>query len=185
MKKLLAASAIAMALSFAGTAAQAAPLTFSSNGVATFSNVITTGAGSTFSDNYTFSLPGNSSASGSLTTITLGQLLGLAINSVTLTNPTTNTVFNAVLNSSSTATGTNYSIPVTLLTGGSYKLNIAGSVSGLSGGFYAGGLNVAAVPEASTTAMMLGGLALVGFVALRRRRNEDSKSFAASQMTAA
>ncbi|MFX5555247.1 PEP-CTERM sorting domain-containing protein, partial [Acinetobacter baumannii] len=39
--------------------------------------------------------------------------------------------------------------------------------------------------EASTTAMMLGGLALVGFVALRRRRNEDSKSFAASQMTAA
>ena len=90
-----------------------------------------------------------------------------------------------MLNSSSTATGTNYSIPVTLLTGGSYKLNIAGSVSGLSGGFYAGGLNVAAVPEASTTAMMLGGLALVGFVALRRRRNEDSKSFAASQMTAA
>ncbi|MGC7974425.1 hypothetical protein ACP3WV_22780, partial [Salmonella enterica] len=90
---------IAMALSFAGTAAQAATLTFSSNGVATFNNVITTGAGSTFSDDYTFSLPGTSNASGSLTTITLGQLLGLAINSVTLTNTTYNTVFTAVLNS--------------------------------------------------------------------------------------
>ncbi|WP_457819002.1 hypothetical protein, partial [Staphylococcus aureus] len=80
---------------------------------------ITTGAGSTFSDDYTFSLPGTSNASGSLTTITLGQLLGLAINSVTLTNTTYNTVFTAVLNSSSSSTGTNYSIPTTTLTGGS------------------------------------------------------------------
>jgi hypothetical protein len=39
---------------------------------------------------------------------------------------------------------------------------------------YAGTLNISAVPEPATYAMMLGGLGLVGFVARRRKKKESS-----------
>jgi len=40
---------------------------------------------------------------------------------------------------------------------------------------YAGTLNVSAVPEPETWAMMLGGLGLMGFVARRRKKSEGQK----------
>ena len=39
---------------------------------------------------------------------------------------------------------------------------------------YAGTLNVSAIPEPETYAMMLGGLGLLGFMARRRKKTEDS-----------
>lgn len=41
---------------------------------------------------------------------------------------------------------------------------------------YAGTLNVSAVPEPETWAMMLGGLGLIGFMARRRKKADDSPS---------
>jgi len=55
-----------------------------------------------------------------------------------------------------------------VLNAGNYYLDISGIGGGTSG--YGGDLAVAAVPEASTWAMMLAGFAGVGFMAYRRRR---------------
>ncbi|MFN0163171.1 MAG: FxDxF family PEP-CTERM protein [Burkholderiales bacterium] len=56
------------------------------------------------------------------------------------------------------------------LSAGAYRLEISGLGGGLRGGSYAGTLTaVAAIPEASTWAMMSSGLALLGVVAWRRR----------------
>ncbi|MBL8376645.1 MAG: FxDxF family PEP-CTERM protein [Burkholderiales bacterium] len=56
------------------------------------------------------------------------------------------------------------------LSAGAYRLEISGVGGGVRGGSYAGTLTaVAAIPEASTWAMMSAGLALVGMVAWRRR----------------
>ena len=53
-------------------------------------------------------------------------------------------------------------------------------------GSYGGSLILtSSVPEASTTAMMLGGLAFVGMMALRRRRNEKNESALPTGMAAA
>lgn len=57
----------------------------------------------------------------------------------------------------------------TMLGAGSYKLDVAGSVSGSSGGTYSGGISVSPVPEPATWGMTLSGLAAVGFLARRRK----------------
>lgn len=56
-----------------------------------------------------------------------------------------------------------------VLGAGSYKLDIAGSVAGSSGGMYTGSLSVSPVPEPATWGMTLSGLAAVGFLARRRK----------------
>ncbi len=60
--------------------------------------------------------------------------------------------------------------PVALLAG-SYTLQIKGTVTGSGGGSYAGVLNISPVPEADSYAMLLAGLAVVGFMSRRRRIN--------------
>ena len=55
------------------------------------------------------------------------------------------------------------------LAAGSYTLQIRGLVNGTNGGSYAGVMNVAPVPEASTMALMLAGLGIVGAIVVRRR----------------
>lgn len=59
------------------------------------------------------------------------------------------------------------------LEAGTYAIEISGLVSGLSAGqsaSYAGNLQVAAVPEPETYALMLAGFAVVGTIARRRRQ---------------
>ena len=53
---------------------------------------------------------------------------------------------------------------------GPLTLTISGIVTA-AGGSYGGNLNVLAVPEPETYAMMLGGLGLLGFLARRRKKN--------------
>ena len=57
------------------------------------------------------------------------------------------------------------------LTAGTYTLQIKGTVTGSSGGSYAGVLNVAPVPEPASYAMLLSGLAIFGFAARKRNKS--------------
>jgi len=58
------------------------------------------------------------------------------------------------------------------LNAGSYLVTVAGDVTGTDGSTYVVNGTVAAVPEPSTYALMLGGLGLVGFMAARRRKTD-------------
>lgn len=58
-----------------------------------------------------------------------------------------------------------------IIDAGSYRLDIAGDVTGHNGSTYALEGNVSPVPEPSAIALMLGGVGLVGFMAARRRKN--------------
>lgn len=58
-----------------------------------------------------------------------------------------------------------------LAVGTGYKFIVSGYVTGTLGGSYGGVLAAAPVPEAKTYAMMLAGLALVGFMARRNARS--------------
>lgn len=57
------------------------------------------------------------------------------------------------------------------LAAGTYTLQIRGLVTGAFGGGYTGTLQVAAVPETDTYAMLIAGLGVMGFVA-RRKTNK-------------
>ena len=52
---------------------------------------------------------------------------------------------------------------------GDYQVNLFGNATGTKVGLYAVALNVTAVPEPETYALMLAGLGLVGFAARRRK----------------
>lgn len=54
------------------------------------------------------------------------------------------------------------------LAAGTYTLQIKGTVSGQGGGSYAGVLNIVAVPEADTYAMLIAGLGVMGAIARRK-----------------
>lgn len=56
-----------------------------------------------------------------------------------------------------------------LTTAGTYSFSVAGLSVGANGGAYTLALNVTAVPEPETYALMLAGLGLVGFAARRRK----------------
>jgi hypothetical protein len=64
------------------------------------------------------------------------------------------------------------------LTAGTYAIEVSGLVSGLVPGqsaSYAGNLQVAAIPEPETYALMLAGLAVVTGIARRRQRAENAR----------
>jgi PEP-CTERM motif len=56
------------------------------------------------------------------------------------------------------------------LAAGSYTLQVRGHVTGTNGGSYAGVMNVAPVPEASSVILMLAGFGVMGAFVARRRR---------------
>lgn len=136
----------------------------------------------TFYDTYTFTVPtaGFSSFTASLD---LGDLLAISNLSSRLylgTPVAAGTVFNgspsllkpwsaAQSNATDVAAGNGLlnMISVPSLAAGTYTLEVRGQVVGTSGGAYAGVLNVAAVPEPSSYALL--GLGL-GLMALRIRR---------------
>jgi hypothetical protein len=72
-------------------------------------------------------------------------------------------------NSSNVDLGSGASVAVNNLSAGSYYAVITGKTFGLAGGEYGGAVSISAVPEASTLAMMLAGLGMLGFVASRRK----------------
>jgi len=187
MKKLVGGLLLAASLVGVGATAHAADinatnaLTFNGS-TSDFGAAFGTGTtGKTFSESFTFNYSNPFSVSSAVISIALSSLSALDINSFTLsgngqTYAGTKTVIDSVqfftLNASNLASGM-------------YTLAVNGAVTGSVGGSFGGNISIAAVPEASTYAMMLGGLALVGFGALRRRRDGGNAALQAPSMMAA
>ena len=110
--------------------------------------------GGIFQDVYSFSIVNPGSLSGGIIS---GDILGLT---VTLQDATFAVVGSDASPGSFTFGG---------LAAGSYALNVLGYVPGPAGA-YDGGFLATTVPEPGTYAMLLAGLAAVGFVASRRRQ---------------
>ena len=126
--------------------------------------------GSSFSDVYTFDLSSLSQSVGTTVTInlTLGtlnfELSNMAIALTDSTGSTTYAMDNTLDASNALQVG------AFLNAGTGYRFVVTGDVTGNLGGGYGGVLQAAPVPEAKTYAMMLAGLALVGFMARRSTR---------------
>lgn len=119
-----------------------------------------------FEASYTFSYGGMFDLSGAVISIALKNVSGLNITSFTLSgNGQTYTG-----TGSSSGGVTIYTLNASSLAAGNYTLTVSGAVTGTTGGSFGGNLNISAVPEASSLAMMLAGLGLVAGFALRRQR---------------
>ncbi|WP_075258941.1 FxDxF family PEP-CTERM protein [Herbaspirillum camelliae] len=179
MKKLIGGVLLASALCSVGATASAAQI----NGTQalTFNNSSTTssyfgsefGAGTTgksFLENFTFSYSSPFTVSSAVISIALDGISRLNLNSLTLSgNGGTWTGVKTTVGSAQV-----FTLRTDGLSSGNYTLSVGGLVTGATGGSFGGNISIAAVPEASTVAMMLGGLALVGFAAYRRRRTEGN-----------
>lgn len=140
----------------------------------TFGNTFASASsGSTFYDDYLFSMP-DGSFNSIVSSINLNSILGLTNLQARLFAGTTTsgaalvegwgTTANFAPGLAATTVVLN---PTSLLAGGPYILQIRGTVTGTAGGSYSGALNVGPVPEPDSYAMLLGGL---GFIAYSVRR---------------
>ena len=142
------------------------PLTQSVNNpsrfTAFFGNVPDGLSGSSFTDVFTFTpeLGTNGRVSSGVINIALG-----ADNELT---PFTASLNGMMFTASATEAGV-YTLRNAWLTPGPLVLTISG-VIGADGGSYAGNINLLAVPEPETYGMMLGGLALLGYMTRRRKK---------------
>jgi len=113
-----------------------------------------------FTDTFTFTLPGITSANASIITIGAGvadiDFTSATLNSMPLVLTTDAGGFVELLYTPSSYAVTG---PLTLIVKGTSASNAS----------YSGTLNVTAVPEPETVALMLAGLGVMGFVARRRR----------------
>lgn len=144
-----------------------------------------------FYDQYMFSIQTNTVDS-ITSTINLGSLLGINNLQTRLYSGTVSTAGqpSGLLQAWSTAIplsgmgniGTMAVISPITLGAGNYVLEVRGDVVGTYGGIYAGLLNISPVPEIAEWAMLLTGLSLVGFVAVRRRREAEQNAEEASGM---
>lgn len=127
-----------------------------------------TGGPTSFNDTFTFSVAGSpGSADAQVSTILLNGSQNINFSSITLDG-------NAFVKTS--ADGTTSPIPETwallnpVLVGiGTHTINVMGNLIGPNGS-YSGTLNVQAVPEPATWAMMLLGFGAMGLAIRRRRR---------------
>ncbi|MDR6583988.1 PEP-CTERM sorting domain-containing protein [Herbaspirillum sp. BH-1] len=187
MKKLLSSFLIASAFVAMASSASAADLERTrelvwTDATSTFGARYGDGTtGQTFLENFTFNVGGaGASVSSALVSIALDGLSRVGISSFTLSG-NGQTYTGTQLSSGDLQT---FSLRTNGLTSGLYTLSVAGTVLGSAGGSFAGNISVAPVPEASTTAMMIGGLGLVGFAAYRRRRKagDDGAQMTSAQM---
>lgn len=153
---------IAAALAASGCASFAASLGAAdlSSGSTTFGNTPTAGS---FVDTLTFTLASTVNFGGSLTSIVNGDQ-NVDFSSIVVSGPTGSFAFAQLLPDPVEVWATPAGV---VLGAGSYTLTLTGSNS--SGiGSYGGNLAVSPVPEPQTLALMLAGVAVLGFVGKRR-----------------
>lgn len=117
----------------------------------------------TFLDRYDFSLNNTDFVSGSVSqlTLSLGAYNVLNIDGLAL---------NLFDGSNTLLVGVSGAGQITeLLASGNYHVNISGSTTGLAGGNYTFSAVAQPVPEPAGWTLLLAGLAMTGFVAMRRR----------------
>ncbi|NYE62145.1 hypothetical protein FHW58_003360 [Duganella sp. 1224] len=140
----------------------------------TFGNNFNTGLNKTFSDSYTFTVGGPAGAAASVSA-PWTRTQDVYIGSFGIYDASTNALviggINRVPGSDSPKTDDWWTLPAdATLQAGNYYLKVTGQVLSKSGGSYAGSLNVTAVPEAETYAMLLAGLGMIGFVGRRKAK---------------
>ncbi|MFM9913822.1 MAG: FxDxF family PEP-CTERM protein [Methylophilaceae bacterium] len=118
-----------------------------------------------FVDKINFNLSGlsNESFGAGALNFTLGGLPFLNINNLSM----------SLFDSNDTLQSSGLDFTVNSLTSGNYYLKVTGTATGFAGGLYAGGINtvnVTPVPEPDALSLMLSGLAMLGFMAYRRRQ---------------
>lgn len=190
MKKLIGSLLLAASFVAAGSSAYAADMERTrtlvwTDSTSTFNARYGDGTtGQTFLENFTFSVDSVSAVTSAVVSIALAGLSRVGIDSFTLTSSTGQSYASTSTYDAITDTQT-FNLIANRLSSGLYTLSVAGTVLGSGGGSFAGNISIAPVPEASTTAMMLGGLALVGFAATRRRRkNGDAPRLQGNMMVA-
>jgi len=132
-----------------------------------------------FYDAYIFQITG-ATANSISTTIDLGTMLQITDLQERLYNysgntaPTLGAPVGGAIDAWTSPIGTYGTVavlPTTVLSAGTYVLEIRGNVTGSSGGSYSGSLNVAPIPIPAALPMLLTGLGLLGGV-MRRRRHK-------------
>jgi hypothetical protein len=172
MRKLLSAVG-ALALVASATAANAAsvvtgpaPSTLTPPASALFGAVITgSNSGPTaINDTFTFNIMGGPALTDSqVSTILLNGSQNVNFSSITL-----DSIYSFVKTSVDDTPETWALMPSVVLGDGPHSINVMGTLIGPTGS-YGGTINVAAVPEPATWAMMLLGFGAMGFVMRRRR----------------
>lgn len=122
-----------------------------------------------FTDTFTFTAADTTG----LTDLSFFNFVYTVAQSVDFTSASINGVTVPVTNATAPGAVPHYSfggIPPTFLSGGSLVLTISGTALG-TGGSYSGIINLSAVPEPATYGMMMGGLAMLGFMARRRKQH--------------
>ena len=126
-----------------------------------------------FQDYFTFSLPANGGSGYSVANFTLlGSLYNTMLSTLSVFTNANGIMFDGddALVSVTTLPGSGqlaFALPSQ--PAGNYYLQVAGVANGTNGGIYTGAISVTAVPEPETYAMMLAGLAALGFLARRRQ----------------
>lgn len=144
-------------------------LTVGKNSVSFGNTFANAKAGDLFSDRFYFTLRGEGDLSINLTSTRASADTDLALTGFSLFDADSNTA----LNGKQLLTGSReyWKLTANDLAAGHYYLAVAGKTIGAGGSFAGNGvLEVSPVPEPGTGAMLLGGLAVLG-VAARRRRN--------------
>ena len=158
------------AVALSGVAIAASATTYAINGnlptvPGTYSNVANV-TGPSFTDTYSFLAPtGSTIASAAGVTLDLGGLINIDSLSISLFDASNTLVKAGSVGESSTL------LDVPLLSGAAYHFEVTGQVTGSSGGIYTFLASAAPVPEPETWALMLGGLAAIGFLVMRRKAN--------------
>ncbi|GIZ52524.1 FxDxF family PEP-CTERM protein [Noviherbaspirillum aridicola] len=174
MKQVVSKLAAGLVLAASALAAHAAPVydinrSYSldlSQNTASFADSFVGLTGKTFRDVFTFSIGAQSDLDAALTSIATLRKSDLNI-----------TGFSLFQNGTEIATGVPlmsgpldlWSLSAAGIVRGAYSLAVTGKITGTTGGSFGGNINVSPVPEPATWGMMLGGLALVVYVARRRK----------------
>lgn len=175
MKLKLIAAAALTAVVFASGAAHA---TTTALGAAVVGTPLSFGglvpAKGPFTDTFTFTLPANGGSGYSVANFTLlGSAYNTMLSTLSLFSDPDGTPFSmddTLIGTSSTPGGGSLGLALGAQPAGMYYITVGGVANGTVGGIYTGAISVTAVPEPETYAMMLAGLAALGFLA-RRRRN--------------